>query len=47
MGDSITKGTIDNIPVAPGDYVHKDNFILILEMAQHALEGSSVLKILG
>ena len=31
MGDSITEGTIVDIPVAPGDYVNEDDVVLVLE----------------
>lgn len=31
MGDSITEGTIVDIPVAPGDYVDTDDVVLVLE----------------
>lgn len=52
MGDSITEGTIVDIPVAPGDYVHEDDVILVLETDKvsidvRAPEGGKVLEILG
>mmetsp|Transcript_28015 Transcript_28015/g.41101 ORF Transcript_28015/g.41101 Transcript_28015/m.41101 type:complete len:465 (-) Transcript_28015:290-1684(-) len=31
MGDSITEGTIVDIPVAPGDYVNVDDVVIVLE----------------
>ena len=31
MGDSITEGTIVDLPVAPGDYVQTDDVVVVLE----------------
>lgn len=52
MGDSITEGTIVDIPVAPGDYVHEDDVVLVLETDKvsvdvRASEGGRVVEILG
>jgi 2-oxoglutarate dehydrogenase E2 component (dihydrolipoamide succinyltransferase) len=52
MGDSITEGTIVDIPVAPGDYVNEDDVVLVLETDKvsvdvRASEGGRVMEILG
>jgi len=52
MGDSITEGTIVDIPVAPGDYLHEDDVVLVLETDKvsidvRAPEAGSVVEILG
>ena len=52
MGDSITEGTIVDIPVAPGDYVHEDDVVIVLETDKvsvdvRASESGKVLEILG
>ena len=52
MGDSITEGTIVDIPVAPGDYVKADDVVLVLETDKvsidvRAPEGGSIVEILG
>jgi 2-oxoglutarate dehydrogenase E2 component (dihydrolipoamide succinyltransferase) len=52
MGDSITEGTIVDIPVAPGDYVNEDDVVLVLETDKvsvdvRAPEGGVVVEILG
>jgi 2-oxoglutarate dehydrogenase E2 component (dihydrolipoamide succinyltransferase) len=52
MGDSITEGTIVDIPVAPGDYVNEDDVVLVLETDKvsvdvRASEGGVVVEILG
>jgi 2-oxoglutarate dehydrogenase E2 component (dihydrolipoamide succinyltransferase) len=52
MGDSITEGTIVDIPVAPGDYVNVDDVVLVLETDKvsvdiRAPEGGSVVEIMG
>ena len=52
MGDSITEGTIVDIPVAPGDYVSEDDVVVVLETDKvsvdvRAPEGGSVVEILG
>jgi 2-oxoglutarate dehydrogenase E2 component (dihydrolipoamide succinyltransferase) len=52
MGDSITEGTIVDIPVAPGDYVNEDDVVLVLETDKvsvdvRASEGGRVVEILG
>ena len=52
MGDSITEGTIVDIPVAPGDYVNVDDVVIVLETDKvsvdiRASEGGSVVEIMG
>lgn len=52
MGDSITEGTIVDIPVAPGDYVHEDDVVIVLETDKvsvdvRAPEGGAVVEIMG
>jgi len=52
MGDSITEGTIVDIPVAPGDYVNVDDVVLVLETDKvsvdiRAPEGGAVVEIMG
>ena len=52
MGDSITEGTIVDIPVAPGDYVNEDDVVVVLETDKvsvdvRASEGGKVVEILG
>lgn len=52
MGDSITEGTIVDIPVAPGDYVHEDDVVVVLETDKvsvdvRASEGGRIVEILG
>jgi 2-oxoglutarate dehydrogenase E2 component (dihydrolipoamide succinyltransferase) len=52
MGDSITEGTIVDMPVAPGDYVQPDEVILVLETDKvsvdvRASEGGALVEILG
>ena len=52
MGDSITEGTIVDIPVAPGDYVHEEDVVLVLETDKvsvdvRAPEGGKIVEILG
>eukprot|EP00571_Detonula_confervacea_P010764 CAMPEP_0172297244 /NCGR_PEP_ID=MMETSP1058-20130122/342_1 /TAXON_ID=83371 /ORGANISM="Detonula confervacea, Strain CCMP 353" /LENGTH=444 /DNA_ID=CAMNT_0013006373 /DNA_START=49 /DNA_END=1383 /DNA_ORIENTATION=+ len=52
MGDSITEGTIVDIPVGPGDYVFEDDVVIVLETDKvsvdvRAPEGGKVLEILG
>eukprot|EP00578_Thalassiosira_sp_NH16_P029397 CAMPEP_0181086852 /NCGR_PEP_ID=MMETSP1071-20121207/5968_1 /TAXON_ID=35127 /ORGANISM="Thalassiosira sp., Strain NH16" /LENGTH=452 /DNA_ID=CAMNT_0023168717 /DNA_START=59 /DNA_END=1417 /DNA_ORIENTATION=- len=52
MGDSITEGTIVDIPVGPGDYVHEDDVVVVLETDKvsvdvRAPEGGKVVEILG
>ena len=52
MGDSITEGTIVDMPVAPGDYVQPDEVVLILETDKvsidvRASEGGALVEILG
>ncbi len=52
MGDSITEGTIVDLPVAPGDYVEADDVVVILETDKvsvdvRAPEAGSIVEILG
>ena len=52
MGDSITEGTIVDIPVAPGDYVNEDDVVLVLETDKvsvdvRAPEAGAVVEIMG
>lgn len=52
MGDSITEGTIVDIPVAPGDYVNEDDVVLVLETDKvsvdvRAPEAGSIVEIMG
>jgi len=52
MGDSITEGTIVDMPVAPGDYVDVDDVVVVLETDKvsvdvRAPESGQVTEILG
>eukprot|EP00986_Skeletonema_menzelii_P006136 scaffold2316_cov135-Skeletonema_menzelii.AAC.11 len=52
MGDSITEGTIVDIPVAPGDYVNVDDVVIVLETDKvsvdiRASENGAVVEIHG
>lgn len=52
MGDSITEGTIVDIPVAPGEYVQPDEVVLVLETDKvsvdvRATEGGALVEVLG
>ncbi|KAL3777286.1 hypothetical protein HJC23_001497 [Cyclotella cryptica] len=52
MGDSITEGTIVDIPVAPGDYVNEDDVVLVLETDKvsvdvRAPEAGAIVEIMG
>ena len=52
MGDSITEGTIVDMPVAPGDYVQPDEVVLVLETDKvsvdvRATEGGALVEVLG
>jgi 2-oxoglutarate dehydrogenase E2 component (dihydrolipoamide succinyltransferase) len=52
MGDSITEGTIVDMPVAPGDYINQDDVVLVLETDKvsidvRAPEGGALVEILG
>ncbi len=52
MGDSITEGTIVDLPVAPGDYVQADDVVVILETDKvsvdvRAPEAGSIVEIFG
>jgi len=52
MGDSITEGTIVDMPVAPGDYIQPDEVVLVLETDKvsvdvRASEGGALVEILG
>lgn len=52
MGDSITEGTIVDMPVAPGDYVQPDDVVVVLETDKvsvdvRAPEGGTLVEIFG
>lgn len=52
MGDSITEGTIVDLPVAPGEYVNADDVIVVLETDKvsidvRAPEGGALIEIIG
>jgi len=52
MGDSITEGTIVDMPVAPGDYVQPDDVVVVLETDKvsvdvRAPEGGALIEVLG
>jgi 2-oxoglutarate dehydrogenase E2 component (dihydrolipoamide succinyltransferase) len=52
MGDSITEGTIVDMPVAPGDYLQPDDVVLVLETDKVSVdvrtsEGGALVEILG
>lgn len=52
MGDSITEGTIVDLPVAPGDYVQADDVVVVLETDKvsvdvRAPEAGAIVEILG
>lgn len=52
MGDSIVEGVIVDLPCAPGDYVHADDVVVVLETDKvsvdvRAPEGGKVVEILG
>ena len=52
MGDSITEGTIVDMPVAPGEYVQTDDVVVVLETDKvsvdvRAPEGGALVEILG
>lgn len=52
MGDSITEGTIVDLPVAPGEYVHSDDVVVVLETDKvsidvRAPEGGALIEIIG
>lgn len=52
MGDSITEGTIVDLPVAPGDYVQTDDVVVVLETDKvsvdvRAPEGGVLVEVLG
>jgi len=52
MGDSITEGTIVDLPVGPGDYVQADDVVVVLETDKvsvdvRAPEGGQIVEILG
>lgn len=52
MGDSITEGTIVDLPVAPGDYVQPDDVVVVLETDKvsvdvRAPEGGALVEVLG
>ncbi|MGK3735249.1 MAG: 2-oxoglutarate dehydrogenase E2 component (dihydrolipoamide succinyltransferase) [Bacillariaceae sp.] len=52
MGDSITEGTIVDMPVAPGEYVQPDDVVVVLETDKvsvdvRAPEGGALVEVLG
>lgn len=52
MGDSITEGTIVDLPVAPGDFVEADDVVVVLETDKvsvdvRAPQSGAVVEILG
>jgi len=52
MGDSITEGTIVDLPVAPGDYVEADDVVVVLETDKVSVdvrtqEAGALLEIFG
>lgn len=52
MGDSITEGTIVDVPVAPGDFVNADDVVVVLETDKvsvdvRAPESGAIVEILG
>ena len=52
MGDSITEGTIVDLPVAPGDYVQTDDVVVVLETDKvsvdvRAPQAGALVEILG
>mmetsp|Transcript_30110 Transcript_30110/g.45905 ORF Transcript_30110/g.45905 Transcript_30110/m.45905 type:complete len:410 (+) Transcript_30110:124-1353(+) len=52
MGDSITEGTIVDLPVGPGDYVEADDVVVVLETDKvsvdvRAPEGGAIVEIMG
>lgn len=52
MGDSITEGTIVDLPVGPGDFVKTDDVVVVLETDKvsvdvRAPEGGQIIEILG
>ena len=52
MGDSITEGTIVDLPVAPGDFVNADDVVVVLETDKvsvdvRAQESGIILEIMG
>ena len=52
MGDSITEGTIVDMPVAPGDFVNVDDIVVVLETDKvsvdvRAPESGQIVEILG
>jgi len=52
MGDSITEGTVVDLPVAPGDYVQADDVVVVLETDKvsvdvRAPEAGAIVEILG
>ena len=52
MGDSITEGTVVDLPVAPGEYVQTDDVVVVLETDKvsvdvRAPEGGLLVEVLG
>lgn len=52
MGDSITEGTIVDLPRAPGDYIHVDDVVVVLETDKvsvdvRATEAGNLVEVMG
>jgi len=52
MGDSITEGTVVDLPVAPGDYVNIDDVVVVLETDKvsvdvRATEAGALVEVMG
>lgn len=52
MGDSITEGTIVDLPVAPGDFVNEDDVVVVVETDKvsvdiRATESGQIVEIMG
>mmetsp|Transcript_11584 Transcript_11584/g.16904 ORF Transcript_11584/g.16904 Transcript_11584/m.16904 type:complete len:449 (+) Transcript_11584:14-1360(+) len=52
MGDSITEGTVVDLPVAPGDYVQADDVVVVVETDKvsvdiRATEAGAIVEIMG
>jgi len=52
LGDSITEGTIVDLPVAPGEYVQTDDVVVVLETDKvsvdiRAPEGGALVEVIG
>lgn len=52
MGDSITEGTVVDLPVAPGDYVQADDVVVVLETDKVSVdvrspEAGAIMEVMG